>query len=447
MAFSDLHFIFLFLPVFLLVYYFSPASWWNAVVFIGSLVFYGIGVQGHWWMLGLLAGEVVFTYFAGLMIGRTKDKAVAAFCQVLLFALLFFFKYDSLAGLSIAFPLALSFYTFQMSAYLTDVARGTIPAVTNFFDYGAGVLLFVRLISGPITPWKDIHRDLERRRINWNCLVEGLRDFIIGLSLKLLLADSLSGIWAYVENTGITDISTPMAWLGIVGFSLNLYFDFWGYSRMAIGLGRMLGFEIPVNFRYPYISKTMTEFWRRWHITLGAWFRNYIYIPLGGSRVGAVRLILNLFVVWLFTGLWHGSTLNFLVWGVFLFVVIVLEKFIWGKLLERTYVLGHLYMILLIPLSWMIFAIPDVPTIVTFTGRLFGQSKGIIPYTTDFLAQLDKFKVFLGLGVLFSTPLPNKLYEKFRQTPVADLVLFALFWLCIYRMSLGLADPFTYFSF
>ena len=447
MSFSDLNFIFIFLPVFLLIYLFSPSALWNGLIVIGSLIFYGIGVRGHWWMLGLLAGELVFTYFAGILLGKSRDKAVLAFCQVLLFALLFFFKYDNLAGLSIAFPLALSFYTFQMSAYLTDVCRGTIPAVTGFFDYGAGVLLFVRLLSGPITSWKDIHRDLTKRRVGWKGLTEGLRDFVIGLSLKLLLADTLGGIWAYVENTGIGDISTPMAWLGIVGYSLNLYFDFWGYSRMAIGLGRMLGFEIPVNFRYPYIAKTMTDFWRRWHITLGLWFRNYVYIPLGGSRVGAVRLIFNLLVVWLFTGLWHGSTLNFLVWGLFLFVVIVLEKFVWGKFLEKTYVLGHLYMILLIPLSWMIFAIPDVPGILAYVMRLVGKTRGYIPYTTDFMAQLDKYKLFLGLGVLFATPLPNKLYEKFRQHPVADLVLFALFWLCVYRMSLGLADPFNYFAF
>lgn len=448
MAFNSLTFLFIFLPVFLLIYCLVPKTMRNGLIVIGSLLFYFVGVRAYPWMLLLLAGEVLFTWWIGILLGgESRRTALLTVSIVLLFGCLALFKYYNLFGLPLVFPLAISFYTFQMAAYLFDVYRGKICPERNLITYSAGVLLFVKLISGPLMSWESIFAQLKKRIVSWNEINNGLRDFIVGLSLKVLLADSIGSIWAQASNIGFAAISTPMAWLGLVAYSLQLYFDFYGYSRMAIGLGKMLGFSLPDNFRYPYVCKTMSEFWRRWHITLGAWFRDYVYIPLGGSRRGTGRTIFNLLIVWLLTGIWHGSTVNFLLWGLFLFLLIASEKLWTGNFLNKTRVLSHIYMFFAITLSWMLFAIPSLSDLSAYIGRLFGLTQALIGPAVDFLPQLRGTWLFLLLGLLFSTPFPAKLWKKIRGSVPADLILLLLFWLCVYRISVGLNDPFMYFSF
>ena len=449
MSFNSLPFLFIFFPIFLVTYYLVPRAFQNAVLVIGSLIFYYVGVASYPWMVLLLAGEIVFTWLIGIALSGEKQRTwLLAISEIVLFACLFLFKYDTLLiHRDLAFPLAISFYTFQMAAYLFDVHRGKVRPERNIITYSAGVLMFMKLLSGPIASWDSIFNQLRRRTYSWTSINEGLKDFIVGLSLKVLLADSIGGIWSQISNMGISAISTPMAWLGIIAYSLQLYFDFYGYSTMAIGLGRMLDFQLPVNFRHPYASKTMSEFWRRWHITLGAWFRDYIYIPLGGSRCSTGRMIFNTLVVWLFTGIWHGSTLNFVIWRLFLFVLIMIEKLLIGKYLNQMYVLPHVYMFFAIVFSWMIFAIPNLSELGVYITRLFGFSSGIVSPAVDFLPQLKTYWLFLLLGLIFCTPLPAKLWEKIRSQYWVAIPLLLLFWLCVYRMSIGLNDPFMYFSF
>lgn len=448
MSFNNLTFIFLFFPLFLITYYLVPRTLQNVILVIGSLLFYWYGVSSYPWMLLLLFCEILFTWLMGLALGSDHLRTpLLTLSMVILFGLLALFKYDTLVGLELAFPLAVSFYTFQMAAYLFDVYRGKLAPEPSFITYAAGVLMFIKLLSGPLMAWDDIFAQLKKRRYSWANVNEGLRDFIVGLSLKVLVADSLGGIWSQITAIGISSISTPMAWLGMIGYSLQLYFDFYGYSKMAIGLGRMIGFELPDNFTHPYVSHTVGEFWRRWHITLGTWFKNYIYIPLGGSRRGTRRTIINLLVVWVFTGIWHGSTGNFPLWGFFLFLCIASEKLWTGKFFSQSKIISHFYLLLAIGFGWVIFAIPDMKELGTYFLRMFGLSKGALSYRIDFLPQLRSCWLFLIAGVALSTEYPAKLWSKYRSTFVSDILLFLLFWMCVYRMSVGLNDPFMYFSF
>lgn len=265
--------------------------------------------------------------------------------------------------------------------------------------------------------------------------------------MKVLLANQIGGLWRQVKTIGFESVSTPMAWLGLVAYSLQLYLDFCGYSWMAIGVGETLGFRLPRNFEHPYAARSMRDFWRRWHISLSSWFRDYVYIPLGGSKKGEGRTYLNLLVVWLFTGLWHGSTLNFLLWGLFLFALISLERLGWGKVLRRSQVISRLYMLLVIPLSWMLFAIPSLKDIGSYIGRLFAFSGGTAVHARDFLVYGRQYAVVLVIGLLVSTPLPEKLWRRIRTSPLGTVLLLVLFWVCVYCMAVATNDPFMYFSF
>ena len=352
MGFNSLEFIFLFLPGFLGCYYLFPPSRRNMVLALGSMVFYVIGTWRHPWWIVLLAAEVMLTWATGLILPRFQaKKRLLSAGLVLLFGILLLFKYLGLLGVGVALPLGISFYTFQMAAYLIDVTRGQVEPVRRPWDYLAGILMFPKLLSGPLMPAGELRSQLVRRRYSLEGFDRGLREFIVGLSMKVLLADRVGGLWSQVQTIGFESISTPMAWLGLAGYCFQLYFDFWGYSRMAVGLGHMLGFSLPRNFDHPYAARTMTDFWRRWHITLGAWFRDYVYIPMGGSRQGMPRTILNLLVVWLLTGIWHGSTWNFLLWGLLIFLLIALEKLGLGPFLERHRRVARVYMLLAIPLT------------------------------------------------------------------------------------------------
>jgi len=320
MSFSSFDFIFVFLPAFLILYYLVPARLRSLVVAAGSAVFCAYGMLSAPFAMVILAGLTVLTYFTGIALSKERegDSVLPGVILTVMFGILFFFKYNGffLRTESFALPLGISFYVFSMGGYILDVHGKKTEAEHSFIRYCGCVLLFPKFLSGPIVPYRDVVNDMKvlessESLLRFRNIDSGLRTFLYGLGLKVLLADRLSGLWNEASGIGYDSISVPMAWICVLAFSLRLYFDFWGYSLMAMGVGEMLGYRMPVNFNHPYAAKTMTDFWRRWHITLGAWFRDYIYIPLGGSRCSKGRMFLNMGAVWLATGLWHGSTVNF----------------------------------------------------------------------------------------------------------------------------------------
>lgn len=449
MGFNSLAFVFIFLPLFMAAYYLLPARLRLPSLCLGSAVFYLIGVWQRPWCLALLLALTALSWLLGLRIRPGQSRALLTGGLVLLFGGLFFFKYAGLLGIGLALPLALSFYTIQLAAYLIDVYRGRVQPQRSPMRFAAGTWMFPKLLSGPLMDPLSLQEQLSAAPApTLSDLDDGLRDFVLGLSMKVLLANQIGGLWRQVQTIGYESVSTPMAWLGIIAYSLQLYLDFCGYSWMALGLGRMLGFRLPRNFDHPYAARSMRDFWRRWHISLGAWFREYVYIPLGGNQEGEGRTYLNLLAVWLLTGLWHGSTVNYLLWGLFVFALIVSERLFLGRWLRRSRVLSRVYMLLVIPLSMMLFAIPDPGQIGIYLGRLFPiASRGVAVNAGDWLLYGRQYAWCLVLGVLLSTPLPERLWMRLRRTGWGTAALFLLFWACVYCMSVATNDPFMYFTF
>ena len=458
MLFSSIPFLYYFLPLVLAVYFLTPARFRNAVLLLASLIFYAWGEPKY---VLLMLASILSGYGFGLLQERYRGqkgaKLVCGLSVAVSLSFLLYFKYadfflenfNAATGLGvpllrIALPIGISFYTFQIISYTVDVYRGE-PAQKNLIHLAAYVSMFPQLIAGPIVRYSDIAQQLEHRSHSTALAAEGVRRFLIGLGKKILIANQLGELCSVFRASD--EKSVLFYWLYAVAFALHIYFDFSGYSDMAIGLGKVFGFHFLENFNYPYISASITEFWRRWHISLGTWFRDYVYIPLGGSKKGEGRTYLNLLVVWLFTGLWHGSTLNFLLWGLFLFALISLERLGWGKVLRRSQVISRLYMLLVIPLSWMLFAIPSLKDIGSYIGRLFAFSGGTAVHARDFLVYGRQYAVVLVIGLLVSTPLPEKLWRRIRTSPLGTVLLLVLFWVCVYCMAVATNDPFMYFSF
>ncbi len=451
MVFSSLEFLYVFLPVFLLFYYLIPAKAKNWILLFGSLAFYAAGsIQCPWYTL-LLVGCIVVDFAGGLLIGRFKKAGKAVFFFCILFHLfwLFSFKYAGLFeyNRNWILPAGISFYTFQGISYLADVAKRKYPPEDSLLKFGAYICMFPQLIAGPIVTYDAVKKDLDKRQHSLKGFWGGMEFFVFGLGLKVLLANPCGTMWERICAIGFESISTPLAWLGIIAFTFQIYFDFFGYSLMAYGLGKMLGFKLPRNFDHPYTATSMTEFWRRWHMTLGNWFRDYVYIPLGGNRKGLFRTCLNLFVVWIFTGIWHGSTINFLLWGLVLVTLILVEKLFLKKLFDKAKWLGHFYMWIAIPLSWVFFAITDLEQIGIFLSRLFpfadmGKSVNV----SDYLKYLADYWYILGAGLLFSFRFPYQWLKKWKvfAKAVGLLVILALATYCMYR---GMNNPFLYFRF
>ncbi len=465
MIFSSLEFIFIFMPIFLIVYSGVGSRAKNLILFAGSLVFYSCGVIETPIYILLMFVTIMMNFLTGQLIGNTKraKKFWLMIGIIFNFFWLALFKYtnffienaNSLFGSGISLrnlilPIGISFYTFQNVSYLADVYRGTVKAESSFVNYGAYITMFPQLIAGPIVTYKTVAEQLRKRKHTIKSFDEGLRYFTIGLGSKVILANQIGNLWTDIANIGYDSISTKLAWMGIFAYSFQIYFDFCGYSLMAIGLGKLLGFDLPQNFDHPYMSLTMTEFWRRWHITLGSWFKENVYFPLGGSRCSKGRTVFNLAVVWIFTGFWHGASWNFIIWGCGLFVIITIEKFFTGKLFNKIKPLGHLYMILLIPLSWLVFAITDFSQLGIYFGKLFpifSDGGGSVPFPTDYLKYWNIYwKFFIG-GLICSTPLPSLIYKKFKKSILTTAVLLAIFWFSVYCMYIGLNDPFLYFRF
>ena len=445
MLFSSVTFLYYFLPAAVLLYLLAPKGARNAALLLLSLIFYGWGEPKY---LLLMAADILLGYGFGLLLERRRSRALLALALAGPIALLAFFKYAGFllgglfpALLRIALPIGISFYTFQILSYLIDVWRGETAAQRSLLDFAAYVALFPQLVAGPIVRYSSIAAELTDRQTDWDGAAEGLQRFLLGLGKKVLLANVLGEL---VEACGAAS-SVLGAWLAAVAYALQIYFDFSGYSDMAIGLGRFFGFHFPENFRYPFLSRSAAEFWRRWHITLGSWFRDYVYIPLGGSRVPTWKWVRNLLIVWALTGLWHGAAWNFVLWGLFFAALLLLERLTrWNPPAP----VAHTYVLLAVVLSFVIFRGASPAEY----GALFGL--GVPAATAEAVYALRSFGPLLLIAMVGSTPLPCRaaavlssrlprpLWEGLRC-----LVLAALLLLCTASLVDGSFNPFLYFRF
>lgn len=463
MLFSGIPFLFYFLPCVLLVYFIVPQKGRNAVLLAASLFFYGWGEPKF---LLFMVFSIVQGYVFARLIGRGRRKKLFLMLSLVLsFALLGYCKYadffienfNAVTGLSlpllkIALPIGISFYTFQIASYEIDVYRGDVAAQHNFIDFAAYVAMFPQLIAGPIVRYRDIAPQLKERTHSLEAAASGASRFAVGLGKKVLVANVLAQlVSAYKASAEQTAL---YAWLYTIAFTLQIYFDFSGYSDMAIGLGRIFGFSFPENFRYPYIAKSITEFWRRWHMSLGTWFRDYLYIPLGGSRCSRIRHIFNILVVWMATGFWHGAAWNFVFWGLFYAVLLMAEKFFLLPALKKGRVLPHVYVLLAVTLGFVLFDAASLKDALHQLGTLFGAgtASGL---GTEALYMLRSYGVVLALAVLGATPLPAMLWKKAQEakslapvlTIAEPLCTFVLLALCTAFLVDGSFNPFLYFRF
>ncbi|MBQ9468649.1 MAG: MBOAT family protein [Clostridia bacterium] len=473
MVFSSIEFLFFFLPVTLILYFAVPKKYLkarNVVLLVFSLIFYGWGEPLY---VFLMVFSVLCSYLFGYMVGREKQKgeqkkarAWLIVAVIVNIGLLSFFKYTdlmigtvnalfgtSLKTLGLALPIGISFYTFQILSYVVDVYRGEATVQKNLPALATYVTLFPQLIAGPIVRYRDVDGQLTARGHSLFLFSSGLRTFICGLSKKVLLANAAAFFFGMLTDVPAEHRTVAGAWLGIILFSFQIYFDFSGYSDMAIGLGKMFGFRFLENFHYPYISRSVTEFWRRWHISLSTWFREYVYIPLGGSRVDKKwKLFRNLLVVWLLTGFWHGASWNFVLWGLLFFVFLVVEKAFLLKWLEKApRAVGHLYTLLVVLFGWLLFNFTDMAEGLSWLGAMFGfGASGFIDgFTLSVLLRALTLLVFLVIG---STPLPKKTYYKLSERSGALRVVFAvgalaLTVLCTANVVSSDFNPFLYWRF
>lgn len=458
MVFSSILFIFRFLPIAMGIYFLTPKKLKNLSLLILSLIFYSWGEPRYFL---LMIASIFVDYFISINIEKNnKNKKI----KILLLAIsiifnvgiLFFFKYInffieninsifnmSLNNVKITLPLGISFYTFQTMSYTIDVFLGKVKAEKNIINFGAFVCLFPQLIAGPIVKYIDISKELKNRDINLDEIQEGIRLFILGLGSKVLIANNIGSLWNEVETMGFNNISTILAWMGIIAFSLQIYFDFNGYSLMAIGLGKILGFNFPNNFNYPYESRSITEFWRRWHITLGQWFKQYVYIPLGGNRLGRARTYFNLFIVWFLTGLWHGASYNFILWGLYFFILICMEKNGLLNLLNKHKLISHIYTIFFILVGWVLFAVIDLNKIINFLKKMFIFNAG-----NEWIYYLRNYIITYTIAIIFSTSFLKKIYNKFVKSNIVDtIILITIFLLSIAYLVDSSYNPFLYFRF
>ena len=462
MVFSSILFLFRFMPAAFAIYYLVPKRFKNFTLLVLSLIFYSWGEAKYF---PVMIASIVVDYTAsGLIESHRNNKLICRlgliYSVVFNLGMLGFFKYTnffvgnlnalfglSLPTISFVLPLGISFYTFQTMSYTIDVYLGKVKAERNIIDFGAFVVLFPQLIAGPIVRYTDINRELKERQINLPQIQDGIKLFILGLGSKVLIANNVGALWTEIEaigaGEGFLSISTPLAWMAVFAYSLQIYFDFSGYSLMAIGLGKMLGFEFPKNFDFPYISRSFTEFWRRWHMTLGSWFREYLYIPLGGNRVSRPRLYFNLFVVWAATGFWHGASWNFIFWGLFFFVFLVIERMGFKQVLERHSAFSHVYVIFFLLLSWALFAVTDLGMLGDLFTRMFVPVGGV-----DWIYYLRNYIVVFILGTVLSTPALKGLYLRLEKNNVFCLIFFGVIFLASTAYLVDATyNPFLYFRF
>lgn len=471
MVFSSPVFLFAYLPLTLAVYYLMPLRWRNLALFLLSLVFYGWDKPIY---IPVMLFSVTVSYLCGFPIGKYRDRHRArvwlVVSLVLNLSVLVFFKYTNfiienlrlippLAGVLhplewLELPIGISFYTFQIMSYSIDLYRGENETQRSYIAFGTYVALFPQLIAGPIVRYRDVDRQLLSRTHTVDRFASGVRRFAVGFGKKILLGDALAAVYAYLSTAANFEFTILSGWLMVATYTLHIYFDFSGYSDMAIGLGRMFGFEFPENFRYPYMASSITDFWRRWHITLSTWFREYVYIPLGGNRRGRARQYFNLAVVWLLTGLWHGASWNFVLWGLFYLILLVAEKAFLLRLLERnrlTRVLGHIGALLLVGIGWMIFDHTDLGEAFRIIGGLFGiGTAGFAAATVSW--QALRLLPLLAVSVAAATPYPTRLWNRLTGRRPALAVLEPVLLVAVLALSVACAvrsdySPFLYFNF
>ncbi|WP_186565469.1 MBOAT family O-acyltransferase [Lawsonibacter celer] len=467
MVFSSLYFLFLYLPIVLIAYYITPLKWRNLVLLVFNLIFYAWGEPVY---ILIMFVSIGIDYTHGMLVDRCKRsgndrgaRMAVASSVIFNLALLFFFKYwDFIAGslaavglnimpkLGLSLPIGISFYTFQTMSYTIDVYRGDARVQKNIVNFGTFVTLFPQLIAGPIIKYKDLDEQIDFRTHSPEQFASGVQVFVVGLAKKVLLANNLGMLWDAYKALPVEQLTTAGAWLGVAAFSLQLYFDFSGYSDMAVGLGRMLGFEFMRNFDYPYIAKSITEFWRRWHISLGTWFREYMYIPLGGNRVSKPRLFFNLLLVWAATGIWHGASWNFLLWGLYFAALLILEKAFLLKALQKLpALLQHLYTLFLVVVSWAIFAVEDFGHMGGYLKAMFGMAGGGAA-NDNFLYYLLSYLPMLIISCVACTPLAARLWrrlpERSMRLILPVLLLAGLIFSTAYLVD-ATYNPFLYFRF
>lgn len=468
MLFSSIVFLFSFFPAVMILYYLLPVRFRNVILLLASLVFYAWGEPVY---LFLMLLSILFNYFSGLDIARNlQDKRAAkrslVFNLIINLAVLGFFKYegfvlDTLNGIlpvhisyhALPLPIGISFYTFQILSYIIDVYRGNVKVQTNLPNFALYVTMFPQLIAGPIVQYADVDEQLASREISRTKFGEGSMYFIRGLAKKVLLANTSGMIFTEVSGLAKDNIAVMTAWLGAFAYMFQIYFDFSGYSDMAIGLGKMFGFEFNMNFNYPYVSKSITEFWRRWHISLSSWFRDYVYIPLGGNRVSKIKHIRNLLIVWFLTGLWHGAAWNFVAWGLYYGVILIIEKYLLSPVLDRLPdVVRHIYSIVLVVIGWVLFFSSSFGQAADYIRVMFGAgAHGFADRESMYLLTSN---LILWLILIFgSTPLVHFRYEhmlrskKWNTTIINSVVYAALFIVCIAYLVTETYNPFLYFRF
>lgn len=465
MVFSSIISIYKFIPIVLVFYYIVPKKWRNPVLFIANMFFYGWGEPIYIFLMlfsiliNFINGYYVYKYLSD----EKKARIFLILNAIFNLALLGFFKYYNffaenlntlsfvnLPELNLPLPIGISFYTFQMMSYPIDIYRGEADYESSIINFGTYVALFPQLIAGPIVRYKDISDQLKLRTENISYFDSGVKVFIVGLAKKVLIANNVGLIWKYYSELAPTSLTVLGAWIGIIAFYFQIYFDFSGYSDMAIGLGRMFGFEFKINFDYPYTSQSITEFWRRWHMSLGTWFRDYVYIPLGGNRKGLKRQIINILIVWALTGIWHGANWNFLAWGLYFGVIIILEKIFLLRILEKLpRLFRYIYAILLVIVSWTIFECTSLSSGLTYAGSLFAA------WDNELFASMDFFNLranilLLLIAAVGSTPLPKKLLNSLNdrvQNIVVPIGATALLLLSTAYLINSSYNPFLYFRF
>ena len=440
MSFVQINFLFIFLPVYILALRVVSVKFQKPLLVLGGLLFYTFGQK--YLVIGL-AASVAINFGFQKWILHVKNKTVPVIVSVI-------FNAGILCACKILgfLPLGISFYTFQMISLLVDTKNEKI----SFIDFCTMSMYFPKLVMGPLVRYKDYKDDLkradEKRLVTAEGIEEGARLFTAGMFIKVVIADNLATLWNSINVAGAAGITTSVAWLGAITYTIELYMDFFGYSLMAVALGKMFGINLPENFNEPYSSRSVGEFWRRWHITLGSWFRDYIYIPLGGSKKGAFRNILNLLIVWLITGLWHGFGLNFIIWGLMLFLLIVLEKFTPLGKLTKVKGLGNVYLIFVIVISWVVFAINDMNSLTDYLKCLFGiRIEGASPAGSQFMRYIRTYWYLLAGGILAMTPLPRMFAKKFGKKWWMVLILAPMFAISVYFIIQGKGGAFMYYIF
>lgn len=473
MVFSSLPFLFRFLPIILLFYFAAPPKYRNGILFIFSLIFYAWGEPIY---VLLMIFSIILNYMSGIIINKYqrkdmqfKAKSTLIISIMLNLSMLGFFKYfdflietlnqllnSDINLLHLALPIGISFYTFQAMSYVIDVYKGVVAPQSNIVTFGSYVSMFPQLIAGPIVQYKTVAEELTSRKETYDAFSNGIQLFLIGLGKKVLLANNIGLLWNEINLLPKDNLPMLTAWIGMFAFTFQIYFDFSGYSDMAMGLGRMFGFHFPKNFNYPYTAKSITDFWRKWHITLSSWFREYVYIPLGGNRDGKFKQIRNIAIVWLLTGFWHGASWNFILWGAYYGILLILEKIVLLKILDKSPgFIRHIYTLFFVVCGWVFFSIDQLGDILIYFKAMFGLN-GVTVFNTETCYLLYSNGILFLLLIIGSTTLPKKLgcfiMKKFTDYPLLKVISACGFFSLVILLSLAyLVDatynPFLYFRF